>query len=610
MRLLTGPEFIKITSTTIKAVLLVLMALPALAGPLDEYYLEQFGEKTATTALQKSVLLPESDSLPAAKCGTPLKHALKRDWNLLEASTQKILAKQFERPVLADQRTFTSSNFIIFYASTGPDAPPLASTDGVTPDWVKTVAATFENVRTYYQAQGYRLPSATRYELYLRNTGGENLYGLTTSDVPSPASGYPNSFTSWLELDNNFTDNIFQPAQYAPVQSLQITAAHEYHHAIQYAYNFYFDIWYGEATSAFYEDEIYDNVNQLYNYIRAWFRNSGLALDTEVSTATGGGYGRWIFNRYLSEKNGTGIIRNFWEKLAGIASPGNNADISMAPVMDSVLSSSYSSSLGNELFGFAKKVYTRDWTTHRSDLNLIPTYTPVSTITTYPVSATSVTLPHYSFAYYRFSPAAGAPQNLNITVNGTSGIRATAFKNNGGTISEFPFSSVNGANNNIPGFNTSTEVVLLIVNVTPVDNHSANFSTDNSGVPTSEPSSATGDGGGGGGGGCFIATAAYGSYLHPHVQILRDFRDNHLLTNAPGRTFVKIYYQFSPQIADVISRHESLRSFTRLILTPVVLAATNPLAAISILAVLFAGILVRRKMIKHTIFAIKTKSHP
>jgi hypothetical protein len=77
-------------------------------------------------------------------------------------------------------------------------------------------------------------------------------------------------------------------------------------------------------------------------------------------------------------------------------------------------------------------------------------------------------------------------------------------------------------------------------------------------------------GGGGGGGGCFIATAAYGSYMEPHVVVLRDFRDGFLLTNAVGKLFVGLYYAYSPPVADFIANHDTLRALVRWSLLPVV----------------------------------------
>ena len=77
-------------------------------------------------------------------------------------------------------------------------------------------------------------------------------------------------------------------------------------------------------------------------------------------------------------------------------------------------------------------------------------------------------------------------------------------------------------------------------------------------------------GGGGGGGGCFITTAAYGSPMASQVKLLRQFRDNFLLTNAIGKDFVHLYYTYSPPMADFIAKHDSLRAIVRISLFNVV----------------------------------------
>ncbi len=69
---------------------------------------------------------------------------------------------------------------------------------------------------------------------------------------------------------------------------------------------------------------------------------------------------------------------------------------------------------------------------------------------------------------------------------------------------------------------------------------------------------------------CFIATAAYGSPLHPYVRILRDFKDKYLIPSRFGRVLVDFYYKYSPFIAELIAKHKVLKFAVRINLLPLV----------------------------------------
>ncbi|WP_027339317.1 type II secretion system protein [Halonatronum saccharophilum] len=69
---------------------------------------------------------------------------------------------------------------------------------------------------------------------------------------------------------------------------------------------------------------------------------------------------------------------------------------------------------------------------------------------------------------------------------------------------------------------------------------------------------------------CFIATAAFGSPLDSSVVILREFRDQYLLTNNLGSRFVDIYYYLSPPLANLIADNDIFRFIVRVLLMPIV----------------------------------------
>jgi hypothetical protein len=73
---------------------------------------------------------------------------------------------------------------------------------------------------------------------------------------------------------------------------------------------------------------------------------------------------------------------------------------------------------------------------------------------------------------------------------------------------------------------------------------------------------------------CCTATAAFGTPMTQELGILRQFRDEELLTNPVGEALVDLYYTVSPPIARFITEHPGLKPVVRAGLAPAVAMST------------------------------------
>ena len=63
--------------------------------------------------------------------------------------------------------------------------------------------------------------------------------------------------------------------------------------------------------------------------------------------------------------------------------------------------------------------------------------------------------------------------------------------------------------------------------------------------------------------GCYIAKMAYGDYDHPQVLELRKFRDDFLSRTMLGRSFIKLYYRYSPSLVQRLKNKQGINFIIR-----------------------------------------------
>ncbi|MCL2544122.1 MAG: hypothetical protein FWE71_16875 [Nocardioidaceae bacterium] len=210
------------------------------------------------------------------------------------------------------------------------DFEGVAAQNGV-PGYVRFALQTMEYVNKTYKDAGYRATLGDakssdnggdgRFDVYLADLGS-SLYGYTQSDDPRTyndrAGNKHTPSSAYLVLDNDYNHNDFP--EHTPGQNLQVTAAHEYFHAVQFAYDYDEDAWMMEATATWAEDELYTNINDNRGYLRSGpMRHAQNPLDAYEGNNE---YGAWIFFRYLTEKYPTKVgnlpvlIRQIWTRCA------------------------------------------------------------------------------------------------------------------------------------------------------------------------------------------------------------------------------------------------------------------------------------------------------
>jgi len=91
---------------------------------------------------------------------------------------------------------------------------------------------------------------------------------------------------------------------------------------------------------------------------------------------------------------------------------------------------------------------------------------------------------------------------------------------------------------------------------------------------------------------CFIATAAYGTSMADEIQILREFRDEYLLTNPLGQGLVSVYYRASPPVAEFITEHPGLKPVVRVGLLPAVAMSAVVVNTTAVEKMIVVGLLV------------------
>lgn len=366
---------------------------------------------------------------------------------------------------------------------TTPDAS--GNIHAATLDYVKSMASAFDAVyQTTITDMGYPVPpddstvdsngGDSKMDIYIMDCGAYFLYGYAVPDLNQRIS------PSFMVMDNDFSE--FTTETTSEEEAMQVTAAHEYHHVVQFGINLYTDDWIIEATSTWMEDQVFDDIDDNLQYLNTstgFFPNPHRSLDSSFQL-----YNSWIWLEYMETNWGQDSVKSIWVDYL------SSTDSSYTAVSDVLHNEG--STLRQAFSEFAKVNYTqKDFYANHQDyipVNITNEQSGIgynldhSSDTSDTFETQSISLDHLAAKYFKLTPGSSLTseeESLIVYINGTDGRKIDVIPvvvNSDQSFTE-PTFTLNTSNNGtlvIDNFTPASiqEVVLVLVNYSIDENNS------------------------------------------------------------------------------------------------------------------------------------------
>lgn len=261
------------------------------------------------------------------KCGLSLTFEILAQWDRLSMRERELLKEALLGPVSQKDRVI--GHFRFYYDTTGNDAPTLLDEafnpiPGTSEAFVDSAGQCFNQAWDFeIGTLGYLQPPLepdSTYHVTIRVLGA-GLYGETLPELEIDPGPPPRSRTT-IEIDNGFR-YVYPSSRGIP--GLKVTAAHEFHHAIQIGSYAIWDAdrYFYEITSTWMESMVFPEVHDYFQYLAndAGASSQFSHPETRFTAADGSiEYSRCVWGIFIAKRFSPAVMRRTWETMTQLRS--------------------------------------------------------------------------------------------------------------------------------------------------------------------------------------------------------------------------------------------------------------------------------------------------